>query len=732
MRDDDPEEYTDGLYRGFRRAGSARDGAEPALELNGGLPPPPEHYTTNLPVVRKASLVSWRTFWRIVGVGILLFIAAIAWLALTAPLSKSLQPPVPPSITLLAADGTPIARTGALIDKPVDAAKLPDHVRNAFIAIEDRRFYSHWGVDPRGMTRALMANLVHGGVSQGGSTITQQLAKNAFLNSDRTAARKVREVMIAFWLEFWLTKDEILSRYLSNVYFGDNVYGLRAAAHHYFSRDPEDLSTGQAAMLAGLVKAPSRLAPTNDLKAAQARQAVVVQAMVAAGFLKPDEAADIGPARLKVAPSSNTLPAGTYFADWVLPTARDRSGGVDNGGNVRTTLEMDAQRAAERAVRNAGLSKTEVAIVSMRTDGRVIAMVGGRNYAKSQFNRATAGNRQAGSTFKLFVYLAALRAGMTPDDMIDDKPVTIGKWKPQNSGGVYRGPITLERAFAASSNVASARITAKVGPSAVISAARDLGLTTPIPDEATIALGTSSVSLLEMTAAYAAIAAGRVPVRPYGLEDQAQAGWIGPIGGGRTLPPRELESMRRLLQAVVDRGTGRGARLPVQVFGKTGTTQDNRDAWFIGYSGDIVTGVWLGNDDNTPNPGLSGSGLPVRIWHDYMRHVVPGADVPVAPVPTSDPEDAVDGDGNSSDALFQADLGDGTSLSIDQRGISIDRQPPGGGAPPADDRGPPPADAPRRPAPRASGTPDGDRGPQQPDNPLHLRLDFGQRGNGGN
>lgn len=730
MRVDDSEDYTDGLYRGFRRAGTPAP-PDPALELSGGLPPPPGGYSTNLPVVRKARWVSWRNFWRLAGVMILLFMVAIGWLALTAPLSKSLQPPVPPSITLLSVEGEPIARTGSMIDKPVDAARLPDHVRNAFIAIEDRRFYSHWGVDPRGMTRALMANLVHGGVSQGGSTITQQLAKNAFLNSDRTAARKMREVMIAFWLEYWLTKDQILSRYLSNVYFGDNVYGLRAAARHYFSRDPEDLTTAQAAMLAGLVKAPSRLAPTNDLKAAQARQAVVVQAMVDAGLLKPDEAADVRPARLKLAPAASTIPAGTYFADWVLPVARDREGGVDSGGTVRTTLEIAAQRAAERAVRNAGLSKTEVAIVSMRTDGRVIAMVGGRNYAKSQFNRATAGNRQAGSTFKLFVYLAALRAGMTPDDMIEDKPVTIGKWKPQNSGGVYRGPITLERAFAASSNVASARITARVGPGAVIAAARDLGITTPIPDEATIALGTPSVSLLEMTAAYAAIAAGRVPVRPYGLADQAQTSWIGAVAGGRTLPAGELESMRRLLQAVVERGTGRGVKLPVPVFGKTGTTQDNRDAWFIGYSGDIVTGVWLGNDDNTPNAGLSGSGLPVRIWRDYMRRVVPGADAPVAPVPTADPEDAVDGgDGNDSEALFQADLGDGTSLSIDQRGITIDRQSPGDGAPPPpDDRRPPP-DNRRPPADDRRRTPDADRSPQSPQNPLRLRLDFDQRGGG--
>ena len=337
---------------------------------------------------------------------------------------------------------------------------------------------------------------------EGGSTITQQLAKNAFLELDRTAGRKFQEVLIAYWLEAWLTKDEILSRYLSNVYFGDNVYGVDAAAHHYFSRSAERLTIGQAAMLAGLVKAPSRLAPTGNLAGARARQKLVVAAMVDAGYLSRADAADVGPARLKVE-RSRDIPNGTYFADWVLPAARDSAGEIVSEQTVTTTLEMPIQRAAERAVRRAGLRKAQVAVVAMRPDGRVVAMVGGKSYKDSPFNRAVQARRQPGSAFKLFVYLAALRSGLTPDSEVDDAPVTIGEWSPKNSDGRYLGPITLEQAFARSSNVAAARLTQAVGVRNVIRAARDLGLSTPIANEASIALGTSTVSLLELTAAYA-------------------------------------------------------------------------------------------------------------------------------------------------------------------------------------------------------------------------------------
>ncbi|MDQ2879444.1 MAG: transglycosylase domain-containing protein, partial [Pseudomonadota bacterium] len=597
------------------------------LELTGGMPPPGASFAPGdgdggadppAPVRRGTSL--WRWFMRALAVLIVLFVLAVGWLAVTAPLSKSLQPPIPARITLVADDGkTPIARSGAILGAPVDAATLPRHVTNAFIAIEDRRFRSHWGVDPHGIARAMFHNLRGGGLREGGSTITQQLAKNAFLDSDRTIGRKAREVLIAFWLEAWLSKDEILSRYLSNVYFGDNVYGLSAAARHYFDRTPDQLSTAQAAMLAGLVKAPSRLAPTGNLAGAQARQKLVVAAMVAGGFLSKADAADVGPARLSVA-RTQQLPNGTYFADWVLPAARDHAGEIATETTVQTTLDMRLQRAADRAVARAGLRKAQIALVAMRPDGRVIAMVGGKSYADSPFNRATQARRQPGSAFKLFVYLAAMRAGMTPDSMIDDTPVTIAGWSPKNADREYLGPITLRRAFAKSSNVAAARIIQKVGVAAVIKAARDLGISTPIPNEATIALGTSTVSLLELTSAYAAVAAGDYPVGARGLDAAQDKSWYQSLTTAQRPFGGDIRAeMLDLLSASAETGTGRQAALSVPTYGKTGTTQDSRDALFMGFADGIVCGVWVGQDDNKPNAGLSGGGVPARVWRDFMQ-----------------------------------------------------------------------------------------------------------------
>ncbi|WNO54340.1 transglycosylase domain-containing protein [Stakelama saccharophila] len=639
----------------------------------------------------------WRWFVRGLAAILVLFVVLIGWLALTAPLSKSLEPPVPPSVTLLSAEGTPIARRGAIIAAPVDAAALPDRVTQPFIAIEDRRFYGHWGIDPIGITRALVHNIFTDGATEGGSTITQQLAKNAFLSSKQTLGRKAREALIALWLEAWLSKDEILSRYLSNIYFGDNVYGLRAAADHYFSRTPEKLTAAQAAMLAGLVKAPSRLDPTDNLDGARDRQAVVVGAMVDAGFLTLSEADAIKPARLKVR-KTRAIPNGTYFADWILPAARDAAGDLTAEQEVRTTLETKMQKAAERAVGRAGLDKAQVALVAMRPDGRVVAMVGGRDYGESPFNRATQARRQPGSTFKLFVYLAALRDGMTPDSMVDDAPVTIGDWSPENAGGHYRGPIPLTRAFAVSSNVAAARLTQKVGPEAVIRAARDLGITTPIPNEASIALGTSSVSLLELTSAFAAIAAGEAPVEPRGLAIAEQPSWFEKLSSRQhALGRRELAGMRRFLAASVDYGTSHQAALAIPAYGKTGTTQDSRDAWFLGYAGGLVAGVWVGNDDNTPNPGLAGGGLPARIWRDFMTRAL-GVGARPKPQPAVEEEPAAD-PLDLGNELFGEDVPIQLNGNIGGLGLDLRIDPDGGVRFDARQRPEPPA-APPPPAPR--------------------------------
>jgi penicillin-binding protein 1A len=648
-------------------------------------PPPPK---------RRTSVMRW--IMRGLGVLVVLLVLAIGWLAVTAPLSKSLKPPTPPSITLLAADGTPIARRGAIIGAPVNVQSLPPHVAQAFMAIEDRRFYSHWGVDPRGIARAMVHNTFSSGSSQGGSTITQQLAKNAFLNSDRTMGRKLREVMIAFWLEGWLTKDEILSRYLSNVYFGDNVYGLTAAARHYFSRSPDELTTAQAAMLAGLVKAPSRLAPTVNLSGARARQKLVVGAMEEAGFLTDREAAAVRPAVLRVE-RTKQLPNGTYFADWVLPEARDRAGEIANEATVTTTLETRIQKAAERAVRRAGLRQAQVALVAMRPDGRVVAMVGGKDYAASPFNRAVQARRQPGSTFKLFVYLAALRSGMTPDSTVLDEPVTIADWSPKNDGGRYAGEISLARAFAKSSNVAAARLIQQVGVKTVIRTARDLGVTSPLANEASIALGTQTMTLLELTQAYAAVAAGSYPVRARGVEGEGDESWIDRLRGRQTMMnERERDDMRAMLLRSVAVGTGHQAALSVPVFGKTGTTQDNRDALFVGYAGNLVVGVWVGNDDNTSNPGLMGGGVPARIWRDFMVDAL-GVSPPVAPVVEEDPVgNLLEGVGNiteGEDPVFEGTLdGLGLDVRVDRDGIAIN-----------------PVDRERTPAPR----PDERRAPDE-------------------
>ena len=690
--------------------GRGREDAPP-LELTDGLPPPPgladdvaDGDIGEEPPRRRIRWGRWivRAFAAMI-VGLVLI---IGWLVLTAPLSKSLQPPAPPSVTLLASDGTPIARRGATIGRPVDAARLPSHVTGAFLAIEDRRFYRHWGVDPWGITRAMLHNVAAGGLREGGSTITQQLAKNAFLDSDRTAGRKLREALIAFWLEAWLSKNEILSRYLSNVYFGDNVYGLSAASKHYFSTTPDRLTTAQAAMLAGLVKAPSRLAPTGNLKGARARQAVVVAAMVRGGFLSKADAADVGPARLRT-DKTKRLPDGSYFADWVLPAARDQAGAIGAEARVTTTLDARLQRAAERAVRRAGLRKAQVAIVAMRPDGRIVAMVGGKSYADSPFNRATQARRQPGSAFKLFVYLAALRSGLTPDSTVEDRPVTIGAWSPRNSDGRYRGTITLREAFARSSNVAAARLTQQVGVREVIRAARDLGISTPLPNEATIALGSATTSLLELTAAYAAVAADGYPVRPHGIDAPRERSWIEALGDrSHSIGGRIHEDLLDLLGASVATGTGRQAAIGIESFGKTGTSQDNRDALFVGFAEDLVVGVWVGNDDNSPNPGLSGGGIPARIWRDFMRSAL-GIAAPAPPPVDAYPDDgavtdeaAAEGAIEGGDPALGIDgtvSGFGLNLSVGRDGsitLGRDRRRDDDPGPPAGRDAPPPPEPP--------------------------------------
>ena len=658
---------------------------------------------------RRAWYNPLRWGWRRILLGMIaLFMLIVAWLAITAPLSKSLQPIAAPSLTLVSVEGDPIARRGADIREPVRIADLPKHVPAAFIAIEDKRFYGHLGISIRGIARAAWRNLGAGGVREGGSTITQQLAKISFLSNERTMGRKAQEALIALWLEAWLDKNQILERYLSNVYLGDNVYGLRAASHHYFSVPPEQLTVPQAAMLAGMVKAPSRLAPTKNYKEARERGRIVIAQMIEQGFVSPAEARKLKPARLRVERQAQ-VPTGTYFADWVLPAARDREDAGYGEQTIQTTLESRLQKMALQTVRRAGLGRAQVALVAMRPDGRVVAMVGGKDYARSPFNRATQARRQPGSAFKLFVWLAALRSGMDPDDPIEDRPLRLGDWQPKNYEDRYRGTISLRDALAVSSNVASVRLSQRVGIDNVIATARDLGVRSPLTANPSLALGTSGVTLLELTSAYAAVAAGAYPVQPRGLDEEKRPWWKrlwGSAPAGASGDPN-FDEMKDMLGAVVQQGTGRGAALEVPAYGKTGTTQDSRDALFVGFTEDLVVGVWVGNDDNSPLGDVAGGGLPARIWRDFTAQAVQSRPAQPSAPPIAAPVEVIGGnDLNASVTLPIEGTGFELGVQVDENGVVISADPatpvppPGEDAPapeeePVLERGPPPPGPPR-------------------------------------
>jgi penicillin-binding protein 1A len=629
-----------------------------------------------LEVEEKRRLRWWqRDYWRARGRGwwtlrafaaaILLFAILIAWLAVTAPLSKSLEPIAPPQVTLLASDGTPIARQGAVVEAPVKVADLPPHVTQAFIAIEDRRFYSHWGIDPRSIARAAWTGY------GGGSTITQQLAKFTFLTPEQSLSRKAREALIAFWLEAWLTKDEILERYLSNAYFGDNQYGLRAASLHYFYRQPEKLRPEQAAMLAGLLQAPSRYAPTRHYDKAKARMDLVVAAMVEVGYLTQAQADALPDPRIDVRVRDDNLPTGTYFADWALPLARERMEASYSAQVLTTTLDARLQALAGRVVARAPLAGAQVALVAMRRNGEVVAMVGGRDYAQSPFNRVTQARRQPGSTFKTFVFLTALEAGWKPEDTIPNTPIAVGSYRPKNAREAYSDQITLEEAFAQSSNVAAVRLLQAVGSDKVIANARKLGIAAPLAEgDPSLALGTSVMTLMELTAAYAGIAANDFPVVPHAFARGERSWWEWLTTRQNSLSGRTHGDLETMLRAAINRGTGRNAVLPIANYGKTGTTQDYRDALFVGYAGDLVVGVWIGHDDNSPLNGVTGGSTPARIWRDFMRGALKIEAAPrPAPSRAPDPEGPVQQlDVEEGTLPFGQN---GTTLSIDGGGVTI-------------------------------------------------------------
>ncbi|MGF1545651.1 MAG: transglycosylase domain-containing protein [Parvularculaceae bacterium] len=560
-----------------------------------------------------------------------------------------------PQAILVARDGSPLPTRGRSQGAPVRLAELPAHAPAAVLAIEDRNFHRHIGVNPVSMARALLVNLRHGEVRQGGSTITQQLAKNLFLSSDRSYARKIRELLLAFWLEAKFTKDEILTLYLNRVYFGAGAYGLSAASWRYFDKPATDLTLGEAAILAGLLKAPTRLAPTRDPESAGARGAQVIDAMEAAGFIDAAGAAAARAegVRLRAAPA-NLAP---HFVDAALVEARRRAPFI---GRVRieTTLDPALQAALVDGAR-AGLAiaargpgfdpQAEVALVLIDGSGAVRGLVGGRDYARSQFNRATDARRQPGAAFKPFVYLAAIEAGMKPRSRVDDAPIAVGAWRPSNYGGRYLGETRLEDALAQSLNAATVRLQERVGRAAVRRAARRMGLESPLSPGAALALGVDVVTPLELAAAYAPLVNGgyRVRLRLVSrvIVDDVEAFAAPTSVEGLAAKPRDLARLDAMLARVVTDGTGRRADVPgARVAGKTGTTQDSRDAWFVGYAGGHALAVWIGRDDDAPmrdpvnGRAVVGGGAPAIVWREAMARVLNVAD-PLRSVAVAAPAD---------------------------------------------------------------------------------------------
>ena len=587
-------------------------------------------------------------------------------------------------IRVRAANGQVLVQMGPSFGQWLTYDQIPPEMRAAIISTEDRRFRSHIGVDPIGLARAVGSAVVKGHRISATSTITQQLARNIFLTSNRSFVRKLKEAILALALERKFSKNQILELYLNRVYFGGGAYGIDAASRKFFGHGADHLSLGEAAIIAGLVKAPSNYSPTADVEAARNRSGVVLQTMVKNGFITPDAAAAVDPAKIRIqqTTSNNSV---HYFTDWALPQLDTLIDQTTDPIDVWTTLDPGMQVAADKAIRANAPDGAQGALVAVDRDGAVRAMVGGKDYVNSIYNRATLAERQPGSSFKLFVYLTALESGMKPTDTIVDEPVTIDGWSPRNAEGGNLGPVTLREAFSRSINTVSAKIGEQVGFSTIADMARRFGLTTPISTYPSMVLGSSDVRLIEMTRAFASVANNGVAVTPYGIRRVVTA-------DGRLLYQHDNEEQRvlvapwvaaemtDLLQSAVLSGTGRAAQIGRPVAGKTGTTTLNKDGWFIGFSSGLTTGVWMGRDDAKPVPGLQGGTAPARAFHDFMTVAVTNRPIEQfqTQVPMPDwqltPEEEMFGD-------QPVDANDVGPL-VDENGMPIGTQPPDQGYPP--------------------------------------------------
>ncbi|MFO1170094.1 MAG: PBP1A family penicillin-binding protein [Hyphomicrobiaceae bacterium] len=607
----------------------------------------------------------WKRLTRLVFVLSLLTALPLGAAVLHKAQSITLPPPgtVPGEtqrVDILTSDGTLIASRGATT-RYVPINLLPRHLIDAVLATEDRRFYYHVGVDPIGLARAVFINWRACTVVQGGSTITQQLAKNLFLSPDRTLTRKLDEALIALALEVKLSKDQILELYLNRAYFGSGAYGIAAAAEVYFDRRPEDLTLAQSALIAGLLKAPSKFAPTRDRNLARQRSRTVLQAMAEAGVIDRRMASGAGKKSMGLRDTTTLaeeIGAG-HAIDWIFEQAIDLATADKPAGHliVETTLDRDAQRAASEALQSAldeegeKLDASQGAVVLLDGEGQIRALVGGRSYETSPFNRAIKAKRQAGSAFKPFVYLTALESGETPEAIVDDAPIRVGTWAPENHDGRYRGRITLKTALAQSANTPAVRLLLASGPAAVAKTARRLGITSKLGRDASLALGTSEVTPLELAAAYVPFSNGGYRVKPHIITRIATADGV-ELYRYRAPAPKlvvrgdVLAEMTDMLRAVVTEGTAKRARIDgLDIAGKTGTSQAYRDAWFVGYSSALTAGVWIGNDDSRPMKKVMGGGLPAKIWRDLMiaahRGIVADPLPERAPTPAEEPRETI-------------------------------------------------------------------------------------------
>ncbi len=596
---------------------------------------------------RRRSLLAMLAYWSIVvGVwGVAGGIGVVGYYAVQLPpIDQLAVPKRPPNIAILADDGALLANRGDTGGPAVRLGDLPSYVPKAFIAIEDRRFYSHYGVDPMGIARAVMRNVLHrGGSMEGGSTLTQQLAKNLFLTQERTLSRKIQEAILAIWLEHRYSKDQILELYLNRVYFGSGAYGIEAAARKYFGHGARQVTLPEAALLAGLMKAPTKLAPNRNPTGATERAAQVITAMAQEGHIT-EAMAKLALSHPAEAVHDKGAGSINYAADLVMDALDETVGAIDEDIVVTTTLNARMQAAAERSLteqfsrQGAKLGVTQGALVAMDVGGQIKALIGGRSYADSQFNRAVAAKRQPGSSFKPFVYLTALERGLTPDTLREDAPINLKGWRPENAERDYQGPVTLTRALSMSLNTVAVRLALEVGPKAVVTTAHRLGIGSDLQPNASIALGTSEVTPLELVGAYAPFANGGIGVQPHVISKvrTAEGKLIYQRKGssyGRIIDPQYVAMMNTMLRETLLTGTARRAELPGwQAAGKTGTSQDYRDAWFVGYTSQLVAGVWVGNDDDSPTHKASGANLPVSIWSGFMKEALKTS--PPTPLPS--------------------------------------------------------------------------------------------------